>query len=186
MLTLQNIADTVVRRAERQGYVVSRDIRQELREAGQPENHWKDVANLARASLNFRQGRYYHIRALSPRLQQEQVQQRLIRRTIRELIKHVRSSGHLKERRKQDRIDFVHPLRIEDEDGSRFTLLCRDVSATGIRLVGTKRLLGQKIRVTLPGKGSETTFQVRILWTCAISEDLFENGGTFMRVVERA
>jgi hypothetical protein len=63
------------------------------------------------------------------------------------------------------------------------TLLSRDLSTTGIRLVGTKRLLGQKVRVLIPnGEGAPLDFLVRILWTCPVGDDLVENGGTFISV----
>ena len=76
---------------------------------------------------------------------------------------------------------------MEVDGGRQFTLLSRDLSLTGIRLVGTRRLLGQKVRVSLPqGDGTEAcTFVVRILWTCAIGDDLFENGGTFLEVISK-
>jgi hypothetical protein len=49
-------------------------------------------------------------------------------------------------------------------------------------------LLGQKVRIFIPYPGSPETsnegwsFVVRILWTCAIGEDLFENGGAFLEI----
>ena len=64
------------------------------------------------------------------------------------------------------------------------TLLTRDLSTNGIRLVGTRRLLGQKVHVLIPRRDKATPwkFRVRILWTCAIGDDLIENGGTFIEV----
>ena len=49
---------------------------------------------------------------------------------------------------------------------------------------GTKRLLGQKVLVTLPNPegGPSTKFVVRVLWTCSVGDDLFENGGNFLEV----
>jgi PilZ domain len=183
--TLQDVASAVVRRAQRQGFVVPRDIRSELTLAGLPEEQWKEVAALTRESLNYRQGRYYHIATVSPRLQQEQSQQQAIQRAIRRLIKEYHASATRQERRVEERIDFVQPVKVETEDGRQFTLLSRDLSPTGMRLVGTKRLLGHKVRVNLPQTESTEalTFLVRVLWTCAIGEDLFENGGTFLEVL---
>ena len=66
--TLQDVANAVIRRAQRQGFVVPRDIRSELTLAGLPEEQWKDVAAMTHEALNYRQGRYYHIGAVSPRL----------------------------------------------------------------------------------------------------------------------
>jgi hypothetical protein len=184
-VTLQQVADTVVRRAQRQGFVVPRDIRAELSLAGLPEDHWQHIVDLARGSLNHRQGRYYHIAALSPRLQEEQNQQRLIQRAIRKVIRHYRDVADRHERREEDRIDYIQPVKVRTDDGREFNLLSRDLSPTGIRILGTKRLLGQKVRVVLPpGEGEEPlVFLVRILWTCSVGDDLFENGGTFVEVV---
>jgi hypothetical protein len=183
--TLQEVADSVVRRAQRQGYVVPREIRAELKQAGLPDDQWKEVVALARRHLNCRQGRYYHIRALSPRMQEEQEHQRLIQRAIRRLIRRHQAVSKPKERRLMDRVDFIHPVTVQMEDGRQFTLLSRDLSTAGIRLVGTRRLLGQKVKVAVPPEeGSQAvTFLARILWTCAIGDDLFENGGTFLEIL---
>ena len=181
--TIADVAEAVGRRAQRQGYVVPRDIRAELQAAGLPEDQWKDVLAQLKQSLNYRQGRYYHVAALSPRLHQEQEQQRLIGKLIRKLIKEQRDAAKTRERRGQTRVDFLQPVKVRTEDGSEFTLLSRDLSTTGIRLVGTRRLLGHKVRVTLtPRDGSPMTMVVRILWTCAVGEDLFENGGNFLEL----
>ena len=48
---------------------------------------------------------------------------------------------------------------------------------------GTRRLLGQKVRVHIPApEGGHVEFVVRILWTCPVGEDLVENGGAFVSV----
>lgn len=183
--TIAEVAEAVGRRAQRQGYVVPRDIRAELEAAGLPAEQWKDVVDQLRHALNYRQGRYYHIAAVSPRLHQEQEQQRQIGKLIRSLIKEQREAQKTRERRGQTRVDLLQPVQVRTEDGKQFTLLSRDLSTTGIRLVGTRRLLGQKVRVTLSDREGETlTLMVRILWTCAVADDLFENGGNFLELVE--
>lgn len=180
--TLQDVANAVIRRAQRAGYVVSRDIRAELAQAGLPDTQWKDVVELTKESLHARQGRYYHAAAVSPRLQKTHDQQRLIQRAVRGIIRDYRAAKRSEERRKQDRSDFILPVKVQTEDGKQFTLLSRDLSTTGIRLVGTRRLLGQKVRITLPRGDKPCTLLVRILWTCAVTEELFENGGSFMEI----
>lgn len=180
---LQDVVNAVVRRAQRGGYVVARDVRAELAEVGLPEEQWKDVVELAGGALQARQGRYYAA-AVSPNLQRTQDQQRAIQKSVRGLIRHYRSASRDEERRKSDRMDFILPVQVRTEDNRQFTLLSRDLSTTGIRLVGTKRLLGQKVRVTLPrGDKEPCTLLVRILWTCAVTDDLFENGGTFLELI---
>ena len=183
--TLQQVADAVVRRAQRQGFVVPREIRGELKQAGLDDEQWKDVVGLARKHLNCRQGRYYHIQALSPRMQEEQEHQRLIQQAIRRLIRRHEAASKPKERRLEDRTDYIQPVTVQLDDGRQFTLLSRDLSLAGIRLVGTRRLLGQRVKVTLPQENGDQpfTFLVRILWTCAIGDDLFENGGTFLEIL---
>src|SRR5262245_15712217 len=184
--TLKEVAAAVVRRAQRQGFVVPRDIRSELTLAGMPDESWKEVASLARESLNYRQGRYYHINAVSPRLQHEQNQQQVIQRAVRRLIKdYAEHAG--KERRGEERFDFIQTVKVETEDGHTYALLSRDLSTTGIRLLGTKRLLGHKVRVHLPHgeNGEPVVFLVRVLWTCAVADELFENGGTFLELLSK-
>lgn len=183
---LQTVATAVLQLAKRQGYVTARDVRSELRIAGLAETEWKSVLAAAQASLIHREGRYYHKDAFSPRLQKEHAQQKTIQKAIRRLIKEHRDQDRKKERRGQQRVDFVQPVKIRTEDGKEYALLSRDLSATGVRLLGTKRLLGQKVQLELPsGNGQPACrLSVRILWTGAVGDDLFENGGNFLELLE--
>src|SRR3989442_1698803 len=181
---LNEVASAVVRRAQRQGFVVPRDIKAELSLAGFAEDQWQGGGSPARGSLNYRQGRYYHLSAFRSRLQQDQSQKQQIARTVRKLIRQYRAASSSAERRQEERIDYVQVVKVQTEDGKVFTLMSRDLSPTGIRLVGTCRLLGQKVRIFLPdSEGAPQVFLVRILWTCALGDDLFENGGTFLEAV---
>lgn len=184
--TLESVAAAITRQAQRQGFVVARDIRTELKLAGLPEEQWKAVAALAKAELNYRQGRYYHLTTVSPRLQKAQQAQRTIQKAIRQVRKHHRAAAKQDERRGQDRVDFIEQVKVHTEDGKEYALLSRDLSSTGIRLLGTKQLLGQKLRVDLP-QGSDAApcrIWLRVLWTCAVGDDLFENGGSFLELAE--
>ena len=182
---LQPVADSVLRLAKRQGFVLSRDVRSELRIAGLPEESWKDAIALIHTSLVHRQGRYYHKESYSPRLEKEHAQQQAIQKVIRKLIKQHRSRGKGDERRGQARIDFIQPVKLRTDDGTECTLMSRDLSATGVRLLGTKRLLGQKVQLDLPSgeDAPPCRLLVRILWTCAVGDDLFENGGSFVELL---
>ncbi len=180
---LQPIADAVTRRAQRQGYVTPREVRSELTLAGLPPARWKDVLTLARPALNYRQGRYYHVGAVSARRFQEQAQQRAIEQSIRKLIRRHKAAVKQRERRGETRTDFIQSVKVHAADGKVWNLLSRDLSTTGIRLLGTKQLLGQKVQVELPqDEESPLLLTVRILWTCSIGDDLFENGGSFLAV----
>jgi PilZ domain len=183
---LQPIADALLRLAKQQGFVTSRDVRAELRIAGLDETAWKDAIALVQTSLVHRQGRYYDKGAFSPRMQKRHSQEQAIRKAIRRLIKLHRSRHKADERRGQARIDFIQPVKVRTDDGKEFALMSRDLSATGVRLLGTKRLLGQKVQLELPGGDGEPACRmvVRILWTCAVGDDLFENGGSFLELVE--
>src|SRR4051812_45103320 len=85
--SLQAITAAVVRRAQRQGFVVTAEIQEELTRAGLSGDEWKDVLALARPSLRLRQGRYYYKAPLSDRERQEQHQQRRIGRAVRDLVR---------------------------------------------------------------------------------------------------
>jgi hypothetical protein len=184
---LRAIADAVLRRAEQQGSVLPREIRALVTEAGQPEDRWKEVVEEVRDRLRYRAGRYYPASG-SERVRREQDQQQAILKAVKQLVKLHKAAGRDEERREQARTDFVQLVRVRTEDGKESTLLSRDISATGIRLIGTRRLLGHKVRVLVgrPGDASASgegwSFLVRILWTCALGEDLFENGGSFLEV----
>jgi hypothetical protein len=182
--SLHTVAELVIRRAQRQGYVNPREVCEVLADNGLSESLWKDVVALGRHSLSYRRGRYYYQAPVSDRVAREQFLQRAIQKAIRQLIRHHRAAHSQVERRGHHRIDFVQPVRVIAEDGQEFTLFTRDLSATGIRLIGTRRLLGQKVRVLIPnpGQGEPWEFTVRVLWTCAVGGDLVENGGAFVEM----
>src|SRR5947209_2884682 len=181
---LQEVAASVVRRAQQQGYIVPREVREELTSAGLPASRWKAVIAQAEPALNLRRGRYYFVPAISFRMQQEQRLQQAIHQSVRRIIRHYKKAAKLVERREQDRLDFIQPVKIHTEEGKELNLLSRDLSPTGIRLVGTHRLLGQKVVVIVPDVegGEPARFVARILWTCSVGDDLFENGGRFLEI----
>jgi hypothetical protein len=164
---------------------VPRDVREELTLAGLGEDQWKDILNLARESLHYRQGRYYYLQAISSRLHEQQSQQQIVFHAVRELIRRQQAARADNERRQQDRIDFIYPAKVQTEDNREFRVLTRDLSPTGIRLLGSRSLLGQKIRVHLVAEGARPcVFLVRVLWSCAVGDALFENGGSFLGMAE--
>ncbi len=182
---LQGVAEQVVHRAHRQGYVVPREVREELTAAGIADSLWKDVLALARHSLSYRNGRYYYSAPVSERVRAEQTQRLTVQAAVRDLIEQHQASASPVERRALGRVDFVQPVKVITEDKQELTLLSRDLSGSGIRLVGTRRLLGQKVRVLVPTPdGATRDFLVRVLWTCPVGDDLVENGGTFLAVSE--
>jgi hypothetical protein len=182
---LQGVANRVVRQAQQHGYIVPRQVRTMLNEAGMCESLWKDVLAVARPALTYRKGRYYYIAPLSDRVRQEQAHQLDIRNAVHDIIHRYRNRARV-ERRKEERIDFVQPVKVKTGDGQEHTLLTRDLSTAGIRLIGPHRLLGQKIRVHIPDAHGATSweFMVRILWTCAVGDDLIEYGGTFLEIAK--
>src|SRR5258708_1891284 len=127
MTDLQSIANAVVRRAQRQGFVIPREVRQELAGAGLPEESWKEVVALARPVLNHRQSRYYYAPPVSARVEQEKHQQRVIQRAVRQLIRQHQANVARVERRRNDRIDFIQPVKVRTEDHRELTLLSRDI-----------------------------------------------------------
>ncbi len=179
---LQGVAELVVREARRQGYILPRQIRTVLKGAGVCETLWQAVLAVAQDSLTYRKGRYYYSAPVSDRVREEQSRQSEIQKRIRQVIRNHRSAKEGHDRRGEDRIDFVQPVKVRTEEGHEYTLFSRDLSPSGIRLIGTRRLLGQKVRIAIPiGDGStHWNCVVRILWTCAVGEDLVENGGTFL------
>jgi hypothetical protein len=184
---LQGVAELVLRQAQRQGFILAREIRAVLNEAGVSESLWKDVVAVARPALAYRKGRYYYSAPVSARVRQEQTQRLDVQKTVRQIVRHYRTAAAKVERREQDRMEFIQTVKVRTDDGREFTLLSRDLSPTGIRLIGTRRFLGQKLHVSIPGAddGHSWEFVARILWTCAVGEDLVENGGTLLEVEEK-
>jgi hypothetical protein len=182
---LQGIVTAVVRRAQQQGFILPSEIREELSRTRISEEFWKEVVALAGPVLRFRNGRYYFKAHFPERLKEEQRQHRAIQHSVRQLVRQYKKSHALMERRQQGRTDFVQPVKVRTEDDRELTLLTRDISETGIRLIGTGSLLGHKVQVEIPdSEGKEAaTFVVRILWTCSIGDEMFENGGNFLEVL---
>ena len=89
-------------------------------------------------------------------------------------------------RRQQGRADFIQPVKVRIDSQRELAVLSRDLSETGIRLIGTHSLLGHKVEVTIPRPegGDPCCFLTRILWTCVVGDGLFENGGTFLEMVQ--
>jgi PilZ domain len=186
MTELQAVAHVVVRRAERQGFVLPSEIRAELAHMSIPKGQWKEVVALSRPALRYRQGRYYYKALISPRLREEQRHQRAIHHTVHQLIRRYKKDHSLAERRQQGRTDFVQPVKVRIDNQRELTVLSRDLSETGIRLIGTQSLLGQKVEVLLshPDGGESCRFLTRILWTCVVGDGLFENGGVFLEKID--
>ncbi len=93
------------------------------------------------------------------------------------------------ERRDTSRVVFLQTVKVRTDQGETLRLMTRDISFTGIRLIGAHRLLGQKIEIhipkptppgEIPSEDSDTILQVRVLWTCEVGDQLYENGGTIL------
>jgi hypothetical protein len=183
---LQGIAEEVVQRARGQGFVVRREIREALAQAGLPETHWKDVLALAQAFLHHRHGRYYYVSVVNSRPRSDR-QQREVQQAVRQIIHDYRVGTTDVERRQHGRVPFIQPTKILLPDHREIQLLSRDISPTGIRLIGTRSLQGQKVRVLIPrqdnGQG-DWCFLVQILWSSQIGESLVEHGGVFLELLD--
>jgi hypothetical protein len=183
---LQGIAEEVVQRARGQGFVVRREIREALAQAGLPETHWKDVLALAQAFLHHRHGRYYYVSVVNSRPRSDR-QQREVQQAVRQIIHDYRVGTTEVERRQHGRVPFIQPTKILLPDHREIQLLSRDISPTGIRLIGTRSLQGQKVRVMIPrqdnGQG-DWCFLVQILWSSQIGENLVEHGGVFLELLD--
>jgi hypothetical protein len=176
---LHRVAKLLVQRARREGFVRSGDIRAELVQAGLAAEDWEKVVALAGPALVYAKGRYYP--AESTKMTPTRGQQR-IERVAARLIRHCRATAARAERRRESRIDFIQPVEIWMEDGHELIVLSRDLSLTGVRFISAHSLLGQKIHLLVPGgdKGVPYHFLVRVLWSCAVGDGLFENGALFL------
>jgi hypothetical protein len=184
--SLQQVADAVIQRAQRQGFVVAREIRKALAQTSLPAEQWKEVIALSGDTLRYRRGRYYHKTAVGSPGEQAQKQRRTLREAVQHLIRQYKAGHSTVERRQHGRTDFVQSVKVRFQDGRELVVVSRDLSPTGVRLIGTRSLLGHKVHVEIPSlQGEETVrFLTRIIWTIAIGDGLYENGGTFLEKVE--
>src|SRR5262249_23046624 len=88
--TLQEIANAIVRRAQRQGFVLPREIRAQLTQAGLDEASWKEVVELAGPALRLRGGRYYH-RDRAGDARREEDAPRGVKSAVREVLRRYRA-----------------------------------------------------------------------------------------------
>src|SRR5439155_24902326 len=120
---LQTVAHAVVRRAERQGFVLPSEIRAELAHLSMPQKQWKEVVALSRPALRYRQGRYYYKALVSPRMREEQRHQRAVHLTVRQLIREYKKTLAQGERRQQGRTDFVQALKVRIDSQRELAVL---------------------------------------------------------------
>jgi hypothetical protein len=185
MVDLQRVVDAVTRRAAEQGSLLPREVRQEIANAGADPSLWKQVIKLAGPSLELRRGRYHYVASASPLRERQQRQQQVIHDAVHALVEQYRAAVAQQERRETDRITFIQPVSVELPDGRLHAVLTKDISPSGLRLLGGRSLLGQKLRVTVPRPdGTPVVFLVRVLWSCMVGDDLYENGGSFLEVVQ--
>src|SRR5437660_3747384 len=123
MLTddLQQVANAVVRRAQRQGSVRPSDIRSELARTNFPQDQWERVLALSGSLLRYRRGRYYYEARKTSPLEAEEKQQKIIHQTVKQLIRQYKKSHAQMERRRQGRTDYVQPVKVRTEDDREIT-----------------------------------------------------------------
>jgi hypothetical protein len=119
---------------------------------------------------------------VSDRVRQEQRTRRAIQRAVRRLLGQYKKSKMQDDRREHRRSDFMQPVKVRTDDDREFMLLTRDMSISGLRLIGTRGFLGQRLVVEVPAasEGDPVRLAVRILWTYAVGDGLFENGGVIL------
>jgi hypothetical protein len=183
---LQPILESVLRRAEEHGQILAREVREELAKASLNPRLWKEVLRLAGSSLEHRGGHYRFVPKPSPvRERQTELQER-IHTVVHELVGQYRRAAARHERREADRIAFCQSVTLRLADDKLHQVVTKDISASGIRLLGSRDLLGQKVRITVPRpEGVPCIFLVRVVWTCRVGDELYENGGVFLELVEK-
>lgn len=189
MIDLQPVTKAVLRRAEGQGFVLPKEIKEELTQAGLAETDWEAVVAQAGASLRFEKGRYYFVRSASKmlaRLHADQKQSQEIQKAVQGLIAQREADLAINvERRAHRRMEFFNAVEAQKEKGGKLKLISREISISGIRLLAAEPLAGQKIKLWIPlAETSEERwcFQVQILWSAPIADNLHESGGIFLAV----
>jgi hypothetical protein len=181
---MDQVIAELAQRAQERGFIRRQEVRAELARAELAATPWEEVVALVSPNLVYHRGCFYPVGSAGDEVVRRR---RKIERTLRRLIRNHRNSAARQERRHEHRIDFIHPVDVQTEDGHRSTLLSRDLSLTGIRLISSHSLLGEKIYALLPGADGEAPYRflLRIVWACAVGDELFENGGMFLDTFPR-
>jgi hypothetical protein len=178
------VKEAILRRAETRGFILPREIREELQRLGLDGQQWREFVRQAGTLLTYRNGRYYYVPAWNEARLREEERQLHVRALLQALLEHHKRSQHRQERRGAERMEVIWPITLILEDGTLHRAVTRDISAAGIRFLGTKSLLGQRVIARLSlGSEQEHVFAVRILWTCEAGDQLYENGGTVLEVL---
>lgn len=181
---LKSLVEAVKRRAQAKGFILPKEVKEELASAGLAEGLWKEVLNSARPVLQYHGGRYYFVPGVSPRRQEHEEMHLQVRAWLQSVAKQQKEVAEGEERRGSERVTFVQPVTLTAEDGASHRALSKDLSPSGIRFIGSKNMLGQKLKATLSSPtGSSRTFWIRIVWACEVGDALYENGGTFVELV---
>jgi len=184
---LQRVAQVVVSRARQKGYVVSRDVRQELTQAGHPATRWKEVIRAAGKHLEMRNGRYYYVSRVRVHMREEQRSLNGVKRATQNLIRQYKAAAVATERRSHRRIHFILPVTVILADGKKVHVVTQDISLNGVRVIASVDLRGQKAQVVMPSIDHGTgqwVYSVHFLWSSKIGDNLIESGGFFLDVAE--
>lgn len=188
---LQAVADLVLSRAQEHGFVVRRDIRADLSEAGLADSRWKEVLALVRTRLRYRNGRYYYVTPIAVHMRdragREHRHQLEMHQAVRDLIRRHRPET-VPNRRRHRRITLGCPVDAVSADRREIPLLCTDISLGGLRLIGSSNLLDQLLCVRFSSDEDcrGEAFHVRILWSLPVGDDIFQNGGVFVDLATEA
>lgn len=174
----------VLRRAEAHGFIMAREVQDELARIGLDRNRWQEVIRTAGPRLVKRRGRYEFVPVTSVARERQVRRHMEIHEAVEDLVGQLKNVSSPVDRREVDRVTFLQPVVLQTADLTDHRVLTRDISPTGIRLLGSRSLLGQKVRVCIPaGPNKEYVFLVRILWTVMVADDLYENGGALLELI---
>jgi len=180
---LKTLVEALHRRAQARGFISPKEVKQELAEAGVGEELWKEVVKSARPLLQYHGGRYYFVPGVSPRRHAHEEMHLQVRAWFQAVAQHQKRQAKGEERRGSERVTFVQPVSLTLESGETHRVMSKDLSPSGIRFIGTRNLLGQKVKATLASpNGRSCTFSIRILWACEVGDGLYENGGIFLEM----
>src|SRR5262249_7871308 len=139
----------------------------------------------------YRHGRYYYVPVgrsrMQVRIRHEQRHQQAVHRSVREMIRRQRDEEavHL-ERRAHKRCSFCRSLLVQSEDNRLYQVVTREISLSGIRLLCGCCFEGQKLRLWITFEPDHQTycFLASILWSAAVGDNLYENGGILLELLE--
>ena len=184
---IECVVERIVERAQRQGSLLRKEIREELERSSVRESGWSSVLTLLRPSLRYYKGRYHYVSPtigrLRTRVSEKKQELKAVQQAVRQLIRQHVVERRKDERRKHLRILLIQPVKVYTQTSGVLNFLSQDISLSGIRLLGNCSLVRETVTMQIPRpeqNGGCLRLNATILWAAPVGDGLIQQGGVFV------